>query len=290
MGAIEEFNASSPKGESKTRTPAYASFASNTDKLSHLLKFVLRGIQDFADELKTNIAPQIHELCTESVKLPRGQDKEVDDEETDQGSHDMEQVLSGSRNRAEVVHQISDILIEPAAHFIDGLSTVRQWIPVILVTTVEAYLKDVRMYEARANPTIMESSEQSVTYADVVRSQSIGELTEEMQSRWARKFVDDGGPTRWIDKLTRMGARAYDSQVARKMETLWGVRHVIVHSAGVATPDFVRRHPDFGARVGESILIQSHHLHEWISAAYHFVEVTDFYFVKRYGQGPVSIT
>jgi len=66
-------------------------------------------------------------------------------------------------------------------------------------------LKDARMFEARVNPAIMESSEQCATYAEVVRSRSIEELTEEMQSRWARNFVDDGGPVRWIDKLTRMG-------------------------------------------------------------------------------------
>src|SRR6266496_4211668 len=151
-------------------------------------------------------------------------------------------------------------------------------------------LKDVRMFEARVNPAIMESSEQCATYAEVVRSRSIEELTEEMQSRWARNFVDDGGPVRWIDKLTRMGARGYDSQAASKMETLWGVRHVIVHSAGVATADFVRRHPNFGAKVAENILIRPDQLCEWISVIYHFVDVTDSYFVQRYGPGPVSTT
>ena len=70
----------------------------------------------------------------------------------------------------------------------------------------------------------------------------------------------------------------------------WGVRHVIVHSGGVATPDFVRRHPDFGAKVGDSILIRSDQLIEWISVIGHFVDVTDFYFVKRYGPGPISTT
>jgi len=253
--------------------------------------FISRGGQHFVDEMKANVAPQIETLCTEIARLGRPQDKEASCQETDRGAHEAAPALSDTRQRAEeMAKKVSDILGEPFKRFTGGLLTMLQWIPVMLVTTVEAYLNDVRIFEAKVNPSIMESSEQSVTFAEVVRSRSVGELTEEMQSRWARKFVDDGGPDRWIDKLTRMGASVYDSQAASEMETLWGVRHVIVHSAGVATPDFVRRHPDFGAKVGESILIRSDQLIEWISVIGHFVDVTDFYFVKRYGPGPLSTT
>jgi hypothetical protein len=72
------------------------------------------------------------------------------------------------------------------------------------------------------------------------------------------------------------------------METLWGVRHLIVHSAGVATPAFVHRHPEIGATVGESILIRSGQISAWVDVIYHFVDVTDFYFVQRYGPGTGS--
>ena len=76
------------------------------------------------------------------------------------------------------------------------------WVPVLLVTTVEAYLKDVLIFAAKTDPSIMESSNQSASYTEVLRARSIGELTEELQSRWARNFVDDGGPDRWIKRLT----------------------------------------------------------------------------------------
>ena len=87
-----------------------------------------------------------------------------------------------------------------------------------------------------------------------------------------------------------MGARGYRPETAKEMETLWGVRHLLVHSVGVATPEFVRRHPEIGVKVGESILIRSDQLSAWIRVAYHFVDVTDFYFVQRYGPGTVSTT
>ncbi len=47
MDTIVEPIAISSCSEPRTRTPAYASFDSNTDKLSHLLKFILRGVQNF---------------------------------------------------------------------------------------------------------------------------------------------------------------------------------------------------------------------------------------------------
>jgi len=284
MDRVEEPNASSPSDESRARTPAYASFDSNNDKLKHLFRLILRGMQAFADELETKVDPEIERLF-------RPQTKEASDQETDRGAHYAEQDLSDRGKSAEMpgrVQRISDILLEPLEQFTGGLVTILQWIPVILVTTVEAYLKDVLIYAAKVDPAIMESTGQTASYAEVVRARSLEELTEELQSRWARKFVDDGGPDGWIKRLTKMGAREYRSEAASQMETLWGVRHVIVHSAGVATPDFVRRHPEIGAKVGESILIRSHQILPWVDVIYHFVDVTDFYFVQRYGQGTGS--
>jgi hypothetical protein len=50
MDTVEEPIASSHIGESRTRTPAYASFESNTDRLLHLFKFMSRGVKNFVDE------------------------------------------------------------------------------------------------------------------------------------------------------------------------------------------------------------------------------------------------
>jgi hypothetical protein len=219
-------------------------------------------------------------IATEIAQVGNPQGKEASDQE--------------ARNSVEVMddrgQRILNILLEPVKQFTGGLLTVREWIPVLLVTTVEAYLKDVRIYAAKVDPAIMESSEQSASYAEVIRARSIEELTEELQSRWARKFVDDGGPDRWIKRLSKMGARGYRPETGNEMEILWGVRHLIVHSRGIATPEFVRRHPEIGAKVGESILIRSAQLTQWITVVYHFVDVTDFYFVQRYGSGTVSTT
>jgi hypothetical protein len=228
------------------------------------------------DELKNSIDPEMTALCTNLTNL-RAQSS--DDTKPEQLTQEESEV---TLKRREIVERMKSVLIEPAHEFTEGLLTINQWVPVILVTIVEAYLKEVRIFEAKINPAVMDSSDQSVTYADVVRAQSIGDLTEEMQSKWARNFVDDGGPARWIEKLTRMGARGYDSQTADKMETLWGVRHVMVHSAGIPTREFVRRHPNFRVPVGANIRISLSQLSEWIRLVYHFVDITDCYFAQRY--------
>ena len=285
MGTLEEPSTSSSSDESRAHTPAYANFDSNTDKLKHLFSFILSGLQGFSDDWKINVAPEIARLR----KLP---DKEANDQETKRGAHYAEQVLSDPGESAEMaarVKKLSDIL-EPLNQFTGGLVTIYQWIPVILVTTVEAYLKDVLIFAATMDSAIMESTGQTASYAEVVRARSIEELTAELRSRWARKFVDDGGPERWIERLTKMGAREYRSQAANEMENLWGVRHLIVHSAGVATPDFVYRHPEISPKVFESILIRSDQISAWVDVIYHFVDITDFYFVQRYGPGTVSTT
>ena len=262
-------------------TPAYASFDANMDKLTHLLGFIFRGVENFSHELKSSIKPKFAELCAEIATLGRNPETKQIDEVTDNEAQ-ANSSAETKRRGAELSRQLSNVALEPLEEFASGFSTLRQWIPVILVTTVEAYLKDVRMFEAKVNPAIMQSSEQAVTYGEVLRARSTEDLAEEMQSRWAMNFVDDGGPTRWIDRLTRMGARTYDSQTAKTMEILWGVRHVIVHSAGLVTLDFVRRHPEFGATVGKDIVITLDQIKKWSGVAHHFVDVTDLYFAQRY--------
>ena len=265
MDKVEEPDISL-QSESKARTPAYAIFDSNTDKLSHLFRFLIRGVDSFGDEIRSNIA-EISNL------INRKQDKEESNEQTERITH----IMGGVQKIKEIVEPLTG-----------GLTTMQQWIPVMLVTSVEAYLKDVLIYTANIHPAIMESSEQSASYSEVTKAQSLKELKEELQSRWARNFVDDGGPERWIKKLNKMGARGYRSQSANEMETLWGVRHLVVHSAGIANLEFIRRHSEIGAKAGESIRIYQDQLKKWIALVYHFVDVTDFYFVQRNGPSAVS--
>jgi hypothetical protein len=162
-----------------------------------------------------------------------------------------------------------------------GFNMVMEWLPVMMVTTVEAYLLDVLAYAAGIDLSLMERSEQSASYAELNIASSLEEVMTELRYRWAKNFIDKGGPDSWIARLTKMGARTYRPETAREMETLWGIRHLIVHTAGVVTADFTRRYPHLGLQVGAKVRVGNAVLQRWFDHIYHFVDVTDTYFIQR---------
>src|ERR1044072_1217044 len=279
MNKLKDSDSHSNADEAKTRSPAYAAFHTNIDKLSDLLAFAHLGMVNFMDQLMVSVHQDI-DLLSELASVRQSGGADV--VEHDQVTETQESKLTSTTSRKHEIVERIKTSVAGLSEFTNGLLEVLRWIPVILVTTVEAYLKDIRMFEAQINPGVMKLSQQSVSYEEVISAESINNLAEEMQARWARNFVDDGGPERWISRLIKMGARGYDIDTARKMEILWGVRHVMVHDAGVATPDFVRRHPDYGAQSGSTIKIRLDQLNEWIKVVYHFIDVKDSYFVQRY--------
>ncbi len=127
----------------------------------------------------------------------------------------------------------------------------------------------------------MERTGQTKTYQDAVNAKSLEELILEFRTEWARSFVDNGGPTAWTRRLEKMGASHYRPETVSQMETLWGVRHLIVHSAGIANPDFVRRHPELKAQVGKRFIVNYAQIKQWLAATYDFVDITDQCFVRR---------
>jgi hypothetical protein len=139
----------------------------------------------------------------------------------------------------------------------------------------------VLVYSATNDPTLMKKSEMSVSYSEMTNASSLEELIQGLRYQWARKFINEGGPKCWVDTLMKMGARGYRSSLTKEMETLWGIRHLIVHSTGIVTPDFVHRHPDFGVAVGERIQVKFNQVVDWAEQIYHFVDVTDTYFAQR---------
>jgi hypothetical protein len=106
-------------------------------------------------------------------------------------------------------------------------------------------------------------------------------LKLKFRPKWARRFVDNGGPTTWIKSLEAMGAKGYPPETASHMETLWDDRHLIVHSTGVANAEFVRRRPELKAEVGKRFTVDDAQIKQWSDAMFDFVGITDQFFVRR---------
>lgn len=157
-----------------------------------------------------------------------------------------------------------------------------QWYVVMFVTFAEAYLEDVLAASARLDASVMQRSDQRASYEDVQAASSIAELESALRHRWARNFVDDGGPTRWVERLTKMGARYSNLLSVEILEEAWGVRHCVVHRAGVVDLEFQRRHPQMGHVVGTRLEFGKATVIQYSATIQRFVADTDAFFTKRY--------
>ncbi|MCY7275234.1 MAG: hypothetical protein LH702_16235 [Phormidesmis sp. CAN_BIN44] len=258
--------------DSVPRTPAYASFDFNTDRLLHFIHFMGRGFQGITQEANLSLSRTKNVLFSHS-DLEQGLDIEERDGEAKKLNLTVDQIT-------EVTQEISSYAKNLDAH-LSGFNMGVEWMPVLMVTIVEAYLMDVLIYAASTDPSLMKKSEMSTSYSEMINASSLEELLQDLRHQWARKFINEGGPKYWIHTLKKMGARGYDSNLAKEMETLWGIRHLIIHSTGISTPDFVRRHPDFGVAVGERVQVKWNQLGDWCKVIYNFVDVTDTYFARR---------
>ena len=227
----------------RSEAPSQTAFRVNLGRISHFYELLEADLVGIEDQLK---------------KLPPADAKTPSD-------------VQAVRERATVAFDASQTRRE----------TVQQWVPVILVTFTEAYLQDVLAYLAAIHPSVMERSELAAKYDDVLAAESIQSLAATLRERWARGIVDDGGPPKWINRFEKMGARGYTSTLGGKLDLLWGVRHVVVHAAGFATQEFIRRNPQLGLMARDRIKVTGTQISEWLRDVTEFVETTDKYIVAR---------
>lgn len=157
-----------------------------------------------------------------------------------------------------------------------------QWYAVMIVTMAETYLHDILSYCAKLDPVLMEASELKTTYQDLLSAESLESLAAGMRDRWAQNFISDGGPSRWVEGLSRMGARGWEDGLIPRLERLWGVRHIVVHRNGVVNQDFLDHHPDLGYKIGEDIKVDGDFVRDYAIAVISFCKTVDRFFHARY--------
>jgi len=85
-----------------------------------------------------------------------------------------------------------------------------------------------------------------------------------------------------------MGARGYPEDLGPRLERFWGIRHVVVHAAGVATAEFVKRHPGVVKAAGDRVRVNHHGFRNFVEAVRNFLAPTDAFFLARYPSMLVS--
>jgi hypothetical protein len=197
--------------------------------------------------------------------------------------------LPDIRDKTKEAHEAED-LYKKADHIGKYLSVKQlvefqlQWYAVMLVTFTETYLQDVLAFSATQDDSIMKRSEQKADYEEVKNAKSVANLAEKLRMNWARNFLESGGPSHWIKRLKKMGARGYNESLPKKMEQLWGIRHMIVHRTGKASSDFVTRHPELEYEKGEKIIINDESFEKYSKAVIDFASITDKYFINRFSK------
>jgi hypothetical protein len=192
---------------------------------------------------------------------------------------------AGAKLRDDVARDVLDdtTFDEKVRAFASGVDFAQMWYTVMLVTFAETYIQDVLAFLAKHDASLNGGADQVASLADISEATSIEDLADLLRFRWAGNFIDRAGPAKWISKLERQGVRSLEKKVAVTLEELWGVRHVVVHRAGAATKDFVKRHPMFGATDGTLLTIAPAKIYEYLDALSELITAIDQYVVRRLG-------
>jgi hypothetical protein len=250
-------------------TKAWTAFEQNLDSIAHMFALRRRELASI-ETATTRFATSVTRMTSEVTRL-----KTLVGNSPDLPALPLETAVTKLLRSAERWTRT----LQPG---LERLETTTLWQVVMLVTCVEAYLQDLLAIAASIDPKLMDETQQVAPYADVISATSLDELASELRARWARKWLSKGGPTRWISHLKRMGARGYPDGLAPRLELIWGIRHVVAHAAGVATADFVKRHPGVAAAAGDRVLVGNRDFGAFIESTRGFLEPTERFFVRRY--------
>ena len=244
-----------------SRFEAFHAFASNLQSLLELFRVFDAAL----DAVNANELPRLRKQFEESSKR-------ADD------------VLKSPQPSQELYfNEIREAATAVGEHLIlrDTANMQSSWYVVMIVTATEAYLQDVLAEVAAIDSALVDDSEQKLSYRAIRKFDSLDALKASVRNKWAKSFLNHGGPTAWIKRLKGMGASGYSDGLDSRLEEVWGIRHLVVHRAAVADADFLERHADVPRNAGNVIQIDAARIQQYAIDAIEFVGITNRYFEAR---------
>ena len=188
--------------------------------------------------------------------------------------------------RAEVEKVIAEIektkefLTETRRTRTEFITFAYNWMCVMLVTFLEAYLEDGLISLAERNPALLEKGPQ-VPSIRILQCESIEALRAEARQIWAQHVLREaGGPKTWVKNLQRMGARGFDPKACRQVQFLWDTRNIIVHSRGIASAPYAREYAAEAITAGAKVPVGAERISYWLGALTSFQKTTETFFQK----------
>ena len=252
-------------------SPARCAFYENATRLRDLLIFFqrhpvigreLEGVKNETERIKKEAA-RIRELDRQGSADVLGQ------------VEDLEEATRNLKAWSEQVERMD-------AEFQRNVKFLYEWHCVMLVTFTESYLQDALAYFAGLDRELMGDSLQSASYDQIISAGSVEKIAVQLRYRWARNFIEGGGPCKWFQRFQKMGASTLTDSLLKPMEDLWGVRHLVVHRAGKIDSDFRMRHPDLADADGRHIELTPEMVGSYTDAVRDFVIEIDMFLELRH--------
>jgi hypothetical protein len=153
------------------------------------------------------------------------------------------------------------------------------WMSVMLVTFLEAYMEEGLISLAEKNPGLLKDAP-PIAPARALEVNSLEELRDELRQQWAHGKLRPGGPETWVKRLTGMGARGYDKKACDEVQHLWDTRNLIVHSRGVASVAYVRKYASTGVKPGTQVNVSNNRFSGWLDSLKIFMSCTEAFFLS----------
>ena len=154
-----------------------------------------------------------------------------------------------------------------------------EWMPVMLVTFLEAYLEEGLIDLVTRNSGLLEKAP-VVHPSRVFEIDTLEELRSEIRRDWAQSRLRPGGPETWIKLFKSLGVKTFDDGACDGVQHLWNTRNVIVHGRGIASAAYVRKYRFMNVKSGIKIKINSALFSGWMGAVGTFISPIESLFLN----------
>ena len=168
-----------------------------------------------------------------------------------------------------------------------ALKTTTYWLTAILATLVEAYIKDVLTFAAEVDASVMKACPvDSPSRGKAKQSAKEGRSAALSARSWARAWLRaHKGPHEWVRGFEELGVIGLDSDLGDRLHELVGVRHLVVHAAGVVDEEYLQHHPASPWPLGSEALLDDDAIRAFIRTTFDFFAPIEAHFVGQYIRG-----
>jgi hypothetical protein len=147
------------------------------------------------------------------------------------------------------------------------------WLTVILCTLIEAYLTDVLVLIASRDASFAKQ------LAGIkAKARSVPSDRQRVRA-WLKAHKN---PKEWLQGLNEIGVTDFTDGLSSRLHDLLGVRHLVVHSAGVVDEEYLHHHPRSTWQLGSTAIIDDEMLRGFIRATFEFVAPIEAYMIPRF--------